>query len=255
MSNADNGRGPADPWWLRTGIAMGTLIVSILGVCAIGVAIVRGETDTETAQLVVTAILPLLGTWVGTVLAYYFSRDNLQAATNSVQATSTSMRQLAAAMTPLQRLRELPVREHMQPIGKVHKVQLAEGDDTGQVRIDEHLHGPMSQSQPRFERMPVLRHGGQPLYMVHLSELNKFLASPAGAGKPRADWTLQALLETAPQQGATFSKFVSVSADASVSEAKAAMEAMQGCQDVFVTDEGRVIGWLSNNRIGRLAKA
>src|SRR5258705_11868852 len=30
-------------------------------------------------------LLPLVGTWMGTILAFYFSRDNFEAANNSVQ--------------------------------------------------------------------------------------------------------------------------------------------------------------------------
>lgn len=40
--------------------------------------------------MVFTAILPLLGTWVGAVLAFYFSQDNLQAAsTTTLNAVRT----------------------------------------------------------------------------------------------------------------------------------------------------------------------
>src|SRR5712691_1865567 len=38
----------------------------------------------EAAKYVFAAVLPLLGTWVGTVLAHYFQKENLAAATQSI---------------------------------------------------------------------------------------------------------------------------------------------------------------------------
>ena len=50
-----------------------------------------------------------------------------------------------------------------------------------------------------------------------------------------------------------------VSADQTLADAKAAMEAVKGCQDVIVTQNGAptmpVIGWITNTDIGRLSQA
>jgi hypothetical protein len=50
-----------------------------------------------------------------------------------------------------------------------------------------------------------------------------------------------------------------VSADQTLSDAKAAMDAVPGCQDVIVTQTGAptmaVIGWTMNTDIGRLSQA
>src|SRR5215813_14198228 len=37
----------------------------------------------DAAQLIFTSILPLLGTWVGTVLAFYFTKESLEAASRT----------------------------------------------------------------------------------------------------------------------------------------------------------------------------
>jgi hypothetical protein len=52
----------------------------IVSVVAIWTA---GRNRAETSRLVFSSVLPLLGTWVGTVLAFYFARENLAAATES----------------------------------------------------------------------------------------------------------------------------------------------------------------------------
>jgi hypothetical protein len=46
---------------------------------------------------------------------------------------------------------------------------------------------------------------------------------------------------------------------ATLSEAKAALAAIEGCQDVFVTDDGgrsgKVLGWLTNGMLAKLSSA
>jgi hypothetical protein len=50
-----------------------------------------------------------------------------------------------------------------------------------------------------------------------------------------------------------------VSADQTLADAKAAMDAVSGCQDVIVTQTGAptmsVTGWIMNTDIGRLSQA
>jgi hypothetical protein len=61
------------------------------GVVVLSAVIVLSGADQPRAQLVLTADLPVIGTWVGTVLAYYFSKENLETATRSVAATASQM--------------------------------------------------------------------------------------------------------------------------------------------------------------------
>src|SRR4051795_5991752 len=67
--------------WLAAGI-IGASIFAILVISGLAIGL-AGSSRAETSRLVFSAVLPLLGTWVGTVLAFYFARDNLQAATES----------------------------------------------------------------------------------------------------------------------------------------------------------------------------
>ena len=69
--------------WLVAFSAIGVMLLS--AVVLIGAAIDAKYALGDAVQLVFAAVLPLLGTWVGTVLAYYFSKDNFEAASKSVQ--------------------------------------------------------------------------------------------------------------------------------------------------------------------------
>src|SRR5229473_6730667 len=60
----------------------------------------------DTAKYVFAAILPLLGTWVGTVLAHYFQKENLAAATQSITS-------LASKVGGMDKLQSTPVKTVM----------------------------------------------------------------------------------------------------------------------------------------------
>src|SRR5215208_905627 len=70
---------------IRRWLAAGFVGASILGIVVISIVAISaaGKTRAETSRLVFSSVLPLLGTWVGTVLAFYFARENFQAATES----------------------------------------------------------------------------------------------------------------------------------------------------------------------------
>src|SRR3954451_14190864 len=77
--------------WTRRWLAQGIVGVSVIGIVVISaVAILAAGSGNraEMSRLVFSSVLPLLGTWVGTVLAFYFARENLQAATDSTLALS-----------------------------------------------------------------------------------------------------------------------------------------------------------------------
>src|SRR5262245_33908665 len=71
--------------WLAVGIVGAS--IAVIGAIST-VAIVLSNDRAGTSRLVFAAVLPLLGTWVGTVLAFYFARENLEAATETARVLS-----------------------------------------------------------------------------------------------------------------------------------------------------------------------
>jgi hypothetical protein len=73
---------------VRNSLALSVSILSIVGVLVLSIVVIRVATTEverkDAAQLVLTAVLPLIGSWVGTVLAYFFSSESLRTATQSV---------------------------------------------------------------------------------------------------------------------------------------------------------------------------
>lgn len=226
----------------RRRLAFWIIIASILGIAVVaGLAIVfsGAEERAETTRLVFTSMLPLFGTWVGTVLAFYFSRESLEAAT---QSTIDTLR-LSGTLND-----RSPVSQVMVPASNMTAITLGAGETAESIS----LHDVFSQMRSSGRRrIPILDTSSKALYLVHDSTINQFASSlgknPAdkGAftetmGDLLADADLRSLVEA----------FGFVSQDAVVADARAAMRAIDGANDVFVTVTGQksepVIGWVTN---------
>lgn len=75
------------PFDARTALAFGITVAAVFGITILSLVVIA-TTDPDVndrAQNIFNAVLPLFGTWVGTVLAYYFSRENFMAASDSTQ--------------------------------------------------------------------------------------------------------------------------------------------------------------------------
>lgn len=68
----------------RERIALSVLIISIVAVTLVSLGVVLTANNRERAsQRVMDSTLPLYGTWVGTILAFYFSRNAFEAASSA----------------------------------------------------------------------------------------------------------------------------------------------------------------------------
>jgi hypothetical protein len=91
-------------------------------------------------------------------------------------------------------------------------------------------------------RLPILD-SRAPRYIVHEATINKFMVQAMQTGTVD-DLTLQDLLSE--HAAALEDSYAEVPTDATIEEAMEAMAAKPGCQDVYVTRDGLVVGWLPN---------
>jgi hypothetical protein len=108
-----------------------------------------------------------------------------------------------------------------------------------------------------YNRIPFLDDQGVPLYIVHRSMLDRFVADNLW-GKPGVspeNFTLADLLAEPWMKDIFENTFVVVGPRANLAEVKSAMVTRPGCLDAFVTEGGRrdapVVGWLTNVDIDR----
>lgn len=232
------------------GLTRHWLAITIVSLSVVGIAVASGlaigfatATDrSETTRLVFTSVLPLLGTWVGTVLAFYFVRENLHAATESTM-------RLTGRPEP-----RTPVKQAMLPKDKIDAYVLKPGEDASAVKLSD-LYDQM-QSLKRH-RTPILNESGAVLYVVHDSTIASFADSmnkdPSDPNKFTE--TMADLL-----QNDEFKKAIEaigfVGPAAVLAEARAVMRSVELCNDVFVTTNGKrgdpIIGWLTNTDLAGL---
>jgi hypothetical protein len=253
----------------RARLATRLVTLAIVMMCVFGAVIIigaaiqqyndaKGDALVKGGQLIFSSVLPLLGTWVGTVLAFYYSKENFQAAT---QGTLDLVKSVG------QRLDTTKAGEKMMPRASIIGVSLPAGgmDDlplaTIQKEFDERRPGGFTISRlflfdPKGERAEGILHRAT----WHEMLLQGLLSTPPVDPKTE---TLKALLDKQNPLGKTYRDLIRntlafAGRDRSVAEAKMTMEATPGCQDVAVTQNGAAMepmqGWLSNVDIGRLSQ-
>src|SRR5689334_7338076 len=97
----------------REFLAITVTLASLVGVIALGITVIllgKNKDQSVVAKDVLSTMLPLIGTWVGTVLAFYFSKANFEAAQQSVAA-------MAKQVSGQEKLKSIPVSSKMIKIG------------------------------------------------------------------------------------------------------------------------------------------
>jgi len=223
------------------------LIVTVISIAGIGVmaafVIICSVDKDKAAQLVMSAVLPLLAAWVGTVLAYYYSSESLEAATRSVKDL----------MTVEEKLKSIPVGSVMIKVGDM--LYFTYSDTLNIMEILNKL-----EVSKKGDRLPFLGDGKQPMFIFHQSALdNALVKSSTSPGTDINKITLLDLFTKVPALKELGEKtFGVVNKDATLAIAQAEMRRIENCQDVFVTETGRkdsaVVGWITNNIIEQNSK-
>lgn len=248
--NGQNGgaRGPREniAMWVLGGTFGGLIALSIAMICTAG-----SEGRGAATENVFTMVLPMVGTWVGTVLAYYFSGEAYEKASESL---TDSVRMLTD-----QKLASITVREAMIPKASMTYVSLPARNGAENVNLKTEL---IDKLKPPVTRLPVLDAKGVVKYVIHQSLIFKFISEKTFELGERFDAGAQTLKDflAHPDMKQMVSRSIAViGIEATLAEAKRKMEDTENCQDIFVTDTGApnrpVLGWLTNIMIAKHAKA
>jgi len=228
-------------------LAVGT-IVAVWAAAIANVGVSASEAI-EVTQYVFASIIPLFGAWVGTVLAFYFGREQFEAATRSVQETIRSL-------SPEERLRQIAVADSMIPRGEMAVLRLESDADEDRIKVAD-LRSKfglqkVGGKEIDVSRLPILKKDDSVLCVVHRSLVDSFVANPNAPADQPDSKTLKEFL-AAKDVAEKSACFDVLPRTATLSDAKAAMLAKTGCQDVFITATGKaaeaVLGWVTNMRI------
>ena len=221
---------------------------SLIGVILLAVLVIAyGWTvnDKQIVQMVYTATLPLFGAWVGTILAFYYGRENLEASTRNFT-------KIAESVGGIEKLKEIEVTTKM--IAK--KDMTFDNRSVEKIKLTEIIN-----KLSERERLPILNDKGAIVYMIHRSYIDRYMTQKALESPPPKlqDLTLKDLLEGDSKLKEVFERsFGFVKESATLAESKTVMESLPKCQDVFVTKNGSkddpVISWITNTIIQEAGK-
>lgn len=185
-------------------------------------------------------LLPLWGTWLGTVLAYYFGKANFEAGSNAVKS-----------MTPESKMASLLVKDVMIPQADIVVLKY---EDQLSKNVKDILAYP--QFKP-YNRFAVFDKNNIVKAMIHRGTFYEFLFKNKDKEN---ELTFQNLLNDEDEniKNQLSFGFGFVKLDATVLDAKKVIDSIAECQDVFITQTGSrnepVLGLLTNNKILEVAK-
>ena len=215
-------------------IIAGLIIIVLLSCLAIYIGS-KSEEALDAAKWVFNAVVPLVGTWIGAVIAFYFGRDNYDAAAQQVMALTRDT------------LDDLSVENIMIRTKTIVAKKIDEGDES-----KEDLASLIKLYQDvEKDRIPVFSSTVEPRYIIHLDFIEKYREGNEN------DLTLDKLLNKHSDKfgDQEVMGFVTLSKDKTVREALEKMKEVKNCRDVFITHNGkasgRVLGWLTDSLIDR----
>lgn len=228
--------------------------ISVVGVVALGITAIAfpGGDRFDRIKFVAATILPIIASWVGTIMAFYFSKENFMAATQSVT-------ELTKTVTGMDKLKSIPVQDKMRPRDKITFEVVKPGEEDSKKLSD------LLTKYSSLERIVILQDSFVMRYLIYRAMITEFLSKVAtgtvnlSQGKTAKDLTLKDLLDSDPKTKTFFEKsFGFVPLNATLAEAKAVMDKIERCGDVFVTQNGKenepILGWITDNTIAENSK-
>ena len=233
-------------WALVAVLAIAGLIIVVAGINALREpSPEKMEKFFDISKYVLGVLLPVIGAWLGTVLAFYFGQGSFEAA-------SRSAANLVRQLSPREKLQAEPAGHAMMKIGDVVMFKMpadkTEADITIKLLIDEGFE--KDKSQPR-NRLPILDADGRGKYVLHRSTVDAFVAANKyPPEKDESTLTLKDLLEDPKLKDYIVNSFMALAPDATLADAKDFLDKNPQCLDILVTQDGTksgvVVGWITN---------
>src|SRR5262245_11898308 len=217
-------------WALVAILAIATLIIVVAGVNAIRVP-EKEQRDQffDIAKYVLGVLLPVIGAWVGTVLAFYFGQVNFEAA-------SKSAANLVRQLSPREKLQAQAAGKAMMKINEVTAFKIrpdkTEADITIRALIDEGfektsraLDNVFLFSMPKAEANMC----------IHRSTIDAFVApKKRPSDVDESTLSLKDLLEDAKLKDYIVNSFLPLASDGTRADAKDLLDNNSQCLDILV---------------------
>ena len=242
----------------RSRLAVGLTIGCTAGIIILSIFAISNKP--ENAMQVLQSVLPLFGTWVATILAFFYSRENFEAANRNVNA-------MVKQLTSNDKLHAAKVKDNMELRNIIH-AELVNKKADGTLESTNHdtdlkLCSILERLKKadKGQRIPIFDEHDHPLYVIHRSTIDRFIADKAlhfkAGDKSVLELDLNDLLNDAETRKILDHGFSLIGLDADLAEAKNKMDDKANCEDVLVTKNGTadepVLGWITNAKIREMA--
>lgn len=227
-------------------VIWGTIIVGVVGIIFAFVALnATDEKKVDSAfkiiQYIFGALLPLWGTWIGTILAYYYSKENFESANRSVQ-------QLVEKITSEKKLESVKAKDVMILKKDLKYKTMTAGQTLADFKIKEMLEYLKTEG---IRRLLILNDKDAALYVIHRDLMSHYIADQSFAGKAIDQLTLNDMYSSSQDMKNTIdnsAKFINENSN--LLDAKNLMDQNKTCLDVFITKTGKndepALGWITN---------
>jgi hypothetical protein len=231
-------------WALVAILAIAALIILVAGINAVRFP-EKEDQFFDIAKYILGVLLPVIGAWVGTVLAFYFGQVNFEAA-------SRSAANLVRQLSPREKLQAKAADQAMMKINEVTTFKIppetTEGDITIRELIDEGFE--KDKSHPR-QRLPILDAESRGKYVLHRSTIDAFVAPmKRPPDVDESTLSLKDLLEDPKIKDYIVNSFLPLTPSATLADAKDLLDKNPQCLDILVTQGGTkngiVVGWITN---------
>jgi hypothetical protein len=196
-----------------------------------GLAIGFSKDQSEATRLVFVSILPLFGTWVGTVLAYYFAKENLKQAADTVGSSIKATADLAGLWTPT-----TLVKDAMTPANRVETYSL----HASEILEDIGLRGLWDRLDGRpFDGIPIVNDATVPQAFIARTDLTQFAATNDGKVPEVFDTAKIRNLATTPEElKKLLHRFVTASPETTLGAASDKLATVPDAKTILVTTDG-----------------
>jgi len=233
-------------WALIAILAMAFLTILVAGINAI---LAPGKEATvqffDVAKYVLGVLLPVVGAWVGTVLAFYFGQGSFEAA-------SESAANLVRQLSPREKLQAEAAGKAMMKINDVTTFKIPPDKTDANITIRKLIDDGFEKdkSHPR-QRLPILDAKGTGKYVLHRSTIDAFVApKKRPPDVDESTLSLKDLLEDSKVKNYILNSFLPLDSNATLADAKDLLDKNPQCLDILVTQDGTkngiVVGWITN---------
>ena len=219
-------------------LALGLIITfAILATAVPPVTEVRTKIDTLLTG-VFSTVLPVLATWVGTVLAFYFGSENFRQAAQSTRDVLSDQQTVKKKITDI-----------MVPFERIAQLSADDEEKAGALKMEDVIHA-MSEAATRI--IVFDKKAQTPIYVIRSGPPmpKDWITAEYKVGKLSENKTIKDYLEADAKNKTDATNFRFIDENAT-REAALALMAREGVDDVFITKDGqktgRVLGWATTH--------